>query len=206
MIVTDALKVAWRSLPPGASTFLKRAMGIFVVWKLIYILVLLPSGEPDRWLVKVLGESTVFSLNLFKGEGHYRVRHMVQDVSQERPGSESWAYIYRAGRKSDVGIATPCNGLELMVLAVGFILCFEGGGWRRKTLFVTASVLAVFVVNVVRCSLLTVVKTGHPAWFEFTHKYLFNLAGYGFVFLIWMWYIRELMPKPTQLAAPSSDA
>ena len=195
MQALQGLKEAWRSLPAGASAFLKRATLLFVAWKLLYVLVLLPTGEPDRWLVRVLGESTARTLNLFKGEGHYRVRHVEKPSALEAVGPESWAYVYRPGHRADIGIATPCNGLELMVLAVGFILCFEGGGWRRKALYVAASVVVVFAVNVVRCSLLTVVKTDHPVWFEFAHKYLFNLAGYGFVFLIWMRYLRGLFGR-----------
>ena len=190
MQVVSSVREAWRSLPPGASAFLKRAAVVFVLWKLLYIGVLLPSGEPDRWLVRVLGEFTATVLNQFKGEGHYRVRHVEKPAAQDGGGLESWAYVYRSGQRADIGIATPCNGLELMVLAVGFILCLEGGSWHRKAVYVSASLVGVFAVNVVRCSLLTVVKTDHPVWFEFAHKYLFNLAGYGFVFLVWMRYVK----------------
>jgi len=50
-------------------------------------------------------------------------------------------------------------------------------------------------VNVLRCCLLTVIKTDHPAYFEFAHKYLFNLVGYGFVFLLWMKYVKGSMDE-----------
>lgn len=193
------------SLPPGASTFLKRASGLFIAWKLLYILVLLPSGEPDGWLVRTLAETTASTLNLMKGEGQYRVRQVQRDVSQTRLEAGSMAYIFRDGRRADVGIAAPCNGLELTVLAVGFILCFEGG-WRRKALYAAASVAGVFAVNVVRCSLLTVIKTDHPTWFVFAHKYLFNLTGYAFVFLVWMRYIRGLIPQTSLLRSEAADS
>jgi exosortase/archaeosortase family protein len=192
----------WRSLPPGASTFLKRAALLFAAWKLLYILVLLPMREPDGWLVSSVGESTAGTLNLFKGDGHYRVRH---EYAPHRPAGRavvSKSYVYREGRRPDIGIAAPCNGLELMVLAVGFILCFEAG-WRRKAIYVSASLVGVYAVNVARCSLLTVIKTEHPVYFVFAHKYLFNIAGYGFVFLIWMWYVQGLMPKPAVAASGS---
>jgi exosortase/archaeosortase family protein len=180
------------SLPPGASTFLKRAVGLFIAWKLFYILLLLPSGEPDGWLVRRLGEATVSALNLFMGEVRFKVWHTRTPTNADDSVFEACSVVYRSGLQSDVGIYAPCNGLELMVLAVGFILCFEGAA-RRKVLYVLVSLLGVFLVNVLRCSLLTVIKTGHPAYFEFSHKYLFNIAGYSFVFLIWMHYVNGIM-------------
>jgi exosortase/archaeosortase family protein len=102
--------------------------------------------------------------------------------------------VYRSVSKPDIGIFTPCNGLELMVLGSGFILCFDGT-WRKRMLYVSAVLSGVFVVNVLRCCLLTVIKTDHPAYFEFAHKYLFNLAGYGFVFLLWMRYVKASMEE-----------
>jgi exosortase/archaeosortase family protein len=180
------------SLPPGASTFLKRAVGLFIAWKLFYILLFQPLGEPDGWLVRMLGEATVSTLNLFIGEERFRVWHTLSPTDADSAVYEACAVVYRTGMQSDVGIYAPCNGLELMVLSVGFILCFEGPA-RRKSLYVLAALFGVFLVNVLRCSLLTVIKTGHPAYFEFSHKYLFNIAGYSFVFLIWMHYVNGIM-------------
>lgn len=180
------------SLPPGASTFLKRAVGLFIAWKLFYILLLLPSGEPDTWLVRRLGEATVSTLNLLTGEERFRVRHTFTPTNTDASVYEACAVVYTSGLQSEVGIYAPCNGLELMVLAVGFILCFDGPA-RRKLLYSMAALFGVFLVNVMRCSLLTVIKTGHPAYFEFSHKYLFNIAGYSFVFLIWMHYVNGIM-------------
>ena len=205
MRLQESLNESWRSLPPGASTFLKRASGLFIAWKLVYILVLLPSGEPDGRLVRTLAETTASTLNLMKGEGHYRVRHLHRGVSESRLESAPMSYIYRDGRRADVGIAAPCNGLELMVLAIGFILCFEGG-WRRRASYIVASVAGVFAVNVIRCALLTVIKTDHPTWFVFAHKYLFNFTGYAFVFLVWMHYVRGLMPEMNILRSESAES
>jgi exosortase/archaeosortase family protein len=179
------------ALPPGASIFLKRAAIMFVTWKLSYILLLQPIGEPDRWLVKSLGESTVSVLNIVHGETRYKVRH----VEVPRPGissvDEVCAQLYRPGMRSDIGIFPGCNGLELMVLAAGFILCFEGR-MPRKAAYLFIAVTGIMMVNIVRCCLLTVIKTEHPVYFTFAHKYLFNLSGYGFVFLLWMRYVKGI--------------
>jgi exosortase/archaeosortase family protein len=189
MLLIRGFRDFWMSLPSEASSFLKRAILLFFLWKFLYVIVLLPSGEPDGWLVRLLGDATVTALNLFSGSGHYKV------LKVERPGPdagtqlEQWAYIYHGRKNFDIGIANPCNGLELMVLAVGFILCFQGSE-RRKAAYIAASLFGVFAVNVVRCSLLTVIKTSHPVYFEFAHKFLFNLSGYAFVFFLWMRYVK----------------
>ena len=58
--------------------------------------------------------------------------------------------------------------------------------------YAAALPMGEFAVNVVRCNLLTVVKTDHTVWFEFAHECLFNLAGCGFVFMVWMHFIGRL--------------
>jgi len=186
-------KGMWESLPSGASAFLFRAVLLFLGWKALYILVLFPLGEPDGWLVRRLGESTVGILNLAHGGERYRVSHGYERSHDGQLGPVGSSIVYRPGVGSDLGIGVPCNGLELMVLSAGFILCFHGH-WRRKAVYILASVAFVFAVNILRCCLLTVIKVGHTEYFEFAHKYLFNLAGYAAVFGVWMRYIRGLMP------------
>ena len=44
------------------------------------------------------------------------------------------------------------------------------GGWRRVVAYAAALTLAVLAVNVIRCILLTVVKTDHPVRFVFEHE------------------------------------
>lgn len=183
----------WGALPSGASSFLKKATGLFIGWKLLYILVLLPLGEPDGWLVRNLGEATVWVLNASSiGGDRYNVRHIMVEKPGGRLGGDACAQVYSSGMRADIGIFAPCNGLELMVLAVGFILCFNGGA-KRKALYVLSTITAIFLVNVLRCSLLVMINAAQPAYFEFAHKYLFNLVSYAIVFLIWMHYVNTLM-------------
>lgn len=186
-------KQMWKSLPEGASTFLSKAVALFLGWKALYIFILLPSGEPDGWLVRQLGNATAATLNTVYGADRYVVRHICLPNRGGSAAGSTCAQVYREGKRADIGIYAPCNGMELMVLAAGFILCFDGN-WRRKTGYILAAIIGIFLINVVRISLLVVIKSDHPAWFEFAHKYLFNMAGYGTVFLAWMQYVRGLQP------------
>lgn len=186
-------KGLWESLPAGAPTFLFRAVVLLLLWKAVYVVVLVPLGEPDGWMVRKLGETTVGILNLIHGEEVYRVSHGIRRGPENRSDPVGRSIVYRPGVGSDLGIAAPCNGLELMVLSAGFILCFHGH-WRRKMVYVVASLAFVFAVNILRCCLLTVIKVGHTEYFTFAHKYLFNLAGYAAVFGVWMRYVRGLVP------------
>lgn len=188
------LKVSMGQFQPEAVAFVFRATVLFLFWKILYVQLLLPAGEPDGWLVRKLGESTVWSLNMVHGEELYQVRHgKASDLGSDREIVPQ-SVIYRSGERSDLGIGAPCNGLELMVLSAGFILCFSAA-WRKKVGYVLFSIAIVFAVNIVRCSLLTVIRLDHSQYFDFTHKYLFNLVGYGCVFLVWMHFLRHPAPS-----------
>lgn len=193
----------WKSLPEGASTFLSKAVALFIGWKVLYIFILLPSGEPDAWLVRQLGNATAFTLNTAYGEKRYEVRHLCLPNRGGSAAGSTCAQVYREGKRADIGIYAPCNGMELMVLAAGFILCFEGD-WRRKSAYIISAIIGIFLINVIRISLLVVIKSDHPAWFEFAHKYLFNLAGYATVFFAWVQYVRGLRPPvPSHVPMPA---
>ncbi len=198
------IKEMWKSLPEGASAFLLKAVALFTGWKVLYMLILLPIGEPDGWLVRQLGNATAATLNTVYGADRYEVRHIILPNRGGSSAGATCAQVYREGKRADIGIYAPCNGMELMVLAVGFILCFEGH-WRRKTGYILAAVIGIFLINVIRISLLVVIKSDHPAWFEFAHKYLFNMAGYATVFLVWMQYVRGMrLPVPSHPSMPAA--
>jgi hypothetical protein len=54
-----------KQLPNEVKLFLKKVVGLFIAWKLLYILVLIPNEVPDAWMVKKLGAATVTFLNVY---------------------------------------------------------------------------------------------------------------------------------------------
>ena len=182
----------FKGIPKPVKVFLLRACLLFAVWKIIYILVLVPREIPDAWLVKRLGTHTASALSMAYGNGTFEATH-IRKVKQY--GSDKvWvthSFVYKKNLRYVLGIYQACDGLELMILTVGFFVCFMGGWWV-KLLYSVASVLGLYLLNVARCSMLAFVNLEYPQHFEFAHKYLFNLVVYGFTFLMWMSYVQQI--------------
>lgn len=184
-----------RSIPVEVRYFLSRVVVLFVVWKAVYIFLLIPNEMPDAWLVRQLGEYSAKTMSVFYGGDNFEARHTRKLKTY---GNEQvWvthSYIYPKGKNAVLGIYQACNGLELMVLTAGFMLCFKGS-WTKKSLFIIAGVLGLFVLNVLRCAMLGIVNIEFPKHFDFAHKYIFSIVIYAYTFLIWVWYVAKVKPS-----------
>ncbi|MEN9951280.1 MAG: hypothetical protein RLY85_2032 [Bacteroidota bacterium] len=186
-----------RSIPREVSHFLGRVVLVFVLWKAVYIFLMLPNEIPDAWLVRTLGSSSAWAMSVFYQGDAFEAKHTHKLKTY---GDEQvWvthSYIYNPGGRAVLGIYQACNGLELMVLTAGFILCFKGS-WKKKLVFVAAGTLGLFALNVLRCAMLGVVNMEYPRHFDFAHKYIFNLVVYAYTFFIWIVYVAKVKPRLT---------
>jgi len=193
----DRIISTFKSIPAEVRQFLGRVVLIFAAWKLIYIFILIPNEVPDAWLVRQLGEYSAKTMSAFYGGRDFTVKNTRKLKTY---GTEQvWvthSYIYPKGRHAVLGIYQACNGLELMVLTAGFMLCFKGD-WKKKTAFIAAGIVGLFSLNVMRCAMLGVVNIEFPRHFDFAHKYIFNLVVYAYTFLIWIWYVAKVKPRLT---------
>ena len=90
-----------------------------------------------------------------------------------------------------LNIADACNGLELMVLYIGFIVCMPSTFWR-KILYIIVGVILLDFINILRCTGLIYLREYFQAYFQFAHHYLFKIIVYGATFLIWKFYSRKI--------------
>jgi exosortase/archaeosortase family protein len=190
-----ALNKFFTYFPQPVASFLKRAFFLFVLWKAVYILFLIPNEIPDAWVVKKLGSSTAAVLNVFYATASFEAR----DTRRLKTygNDQVWvthSYVFQSGKRAVIGIYQACDGVELMVLTAGFILCFNGPS-ALKFRYIMVGILGLFFLNVLRCSLLAVVNLEIPQHFQFAHKYLFNLFVYGFTFLLWMSFVNKVKPS-----------
>jgi exosortase/archaeosortase family protein len=81
----------------------------------------------------------------------------------------------------------------MMVLYVGFIFCFPSG-LRRKLWFSLLGLAFIYIINVFRCVGLVLIAHDNDLrkWFDFAHHYLFVIIVYGFIFLLWMWFVNGI--------------
>jgi exosortase/archaeosortase family protein len=187
-----------KQLPNEVKIFLGRALLLFVVWKILYILVLIPNEVPDSWMVKQLGKATASFLNVYYHTDSFTTENTLR---RKLYGNDwvpvTYATINYKNSQKVLGIYQACDGLELMVLYAGFIICFSGF-WIRKIVFIVLGIIGLFAINIFRSGLLGIISLQFPIHFEFAHKYFFNLVVYGFTFLLWMFYISSSKLKSSK--------
>ncbi len=189
------LRSLWLQIPRQVWLFLGKALLLFVVWKMVYVFWLYPGQELDNWLVKTVGQHATMVLNGSANQNNYSdlLEPAVTKGDVSGPGLPLMkSQIYFRGKRV-LGIMNGCNGLELMALYVGFIICFTGP-WLRKLGFIAWGILAIHVVNVLRCVFLVLImnSTLRP-WFDLAHHYVFTILVYGFVFLLWHFYVKGIV-------------
>jgi exosortase/archaeosortase family protein len=147
-------------------TFIVRALIVFVCWQILYVFVIEPYQHIDNWLTDTVVYSTVAGLNVFGFESF-----SIESV------------IYINGQQS-VLVGNACNGLELLALYVGFLICFPGGLLSKIVYSIIGSFL-IWLINVFREILLALNYNYFQATFDINHKYTYTLVVYVFVFLLW---------------------
>ena len=87
--------------------FIIKALITFVVWNVLYYGFIKPNGVIDEWLTVLVIDGTVWGLSVL-GFDSSSLDHV----------------IYINGQHS-VLVGNQCNGLELIALYVGFLICFK---------------------------------------------------------------------------------
>ena len=194
---------AFQQLPAEVSVFLKRAVVLFIGWKLLYILVLIPREVPDAWLVRETGEATANVLNVFYKNHSFDATHVVREKKYgDDLVNATYTFVVADHTKKVVGIYQACNGLELMILYSGFIVCFYGP-LKRKIFYILFGVLGLFALNVLRCVFLSWIALDLPHYFAVAHKYVFNIVVYVLTFILWMYYVKGLRKKDETVTTTS---
>jgi exosortase family protein XrtF len=189
----------WKAIPRPVQLFLLKALALFIVWKLIYLLFLFPARVLDGPLTFAVGKETAATLNLVTRSHEFTA----SDVLFFEPGARAQYYHVMeidAHSERALLIADGCNGLELIVLYIGFILCFPAKA-RRRVVFILSGTVMIYLLNVLRCTGLILIYLHSPELLDFSHHYLFTFFVYGFVFFLW--YLFTQKPVLTHVPAES---
>ncbi|PCI99637.1 MAG: hypothetical protein COB15_04015 [Flavobacteriales bacterium] len=153
--------------------FLLKAIGVYASWYVIYDLWLKKVGTLDNWIV----DSIVYFSSKILTSFNYMIYVDNQTIG-----------IYDAA--SNVFVGTGCNGLEMMVLFVGFVLIFDGS-WKHKIWFIPAGIIILHILNIARVlSLIFIGKYFTLELLEFNHKYTFTIILYVITFFGWMIWVK----------------
>jgi len=178
-------------VPGSIGFFFIKAIGLFIAWKVAYLAYLRPKRILDEPLTHAVGVSTTKVLNGLAHTGRYTVVRAFD--STEMDGGTVSGYvmdIYRNGVNT-LRVTDACNGLELMVLYLGFLICFPAP-LARKLWFAGIGVLSIFVLNVIRCTALMWISLHYPTYLDFSHHFVFTFIVYAFIFFGWFIFTKNL--------------
>lgn len=117
------------------------------------------------------------------------------DVSVLPNPTESSIKLYY-NQKYMVRIIEGCNALNVIILFVSFVIAFTGK-WGHTILFLIFGTALIHIMNIFRIALLTVVLYHFPAQGAIFHDIIFPLIIYGFVFILWIIWVRKFSKYAT---------
>jgi len=174
--MANQLKTQLQKIPASLRNFLIKAIILFISWQLLYHFAMQPTRVPDRFLTNITGIATEKFYALF-----YQNMSIQLDVFK--------VIIMRNGEKV-IGIADPCNALEIYVLYVSFIICYPST-IKHRLKYIAIGLPILFVFNVLRACGLTWLNINRKDLADFSHHYLFQAIMYVIVFIIWVRFTRK---------------
>ena len=168
--------------------FLVLAAVLFIGWSLLYNLVIHPWGVLDRWLIDRLTNNAGSLLQVFGYE------------LLPEPSGDTNRYIGVQGGNF-LWIGDRCDGLSVMVVFAMFLLAFPGP-WRHKPWFALLGILSIHFINVLRVAALCIVVTIDYELLNFQHDFTFQVIVYGWVLLLWFFWVKRFAPLPGMPTAP----
>lgn len=160
---------------------------LYLAWFFLYESWLKPTGFPDQQLTQI---TALASKAMLQGIDY--------DLTITHRSDKSVLYL---GTEKLLGIAHECNALVLFVLFAGFVISFPGY-WKQKLWFIPAGMVAIWLVNICRVIALILIQIYHPSYLYFNHKYTFTILVYGFIFGLWMLWVKKFANTPS----PSYEA
>ncbi|KAF2327073.1 exosortase family protein XrtF [Flavobacterium nitrogenifigens] len=111
------------------------------------------------------------------------------DVIIQKSSQNPWQEIILNGMFI-ARITEGCNAVSVMILFVAFVAAFSGN-LKKTLLFIMFGVVSIYILNVIRISLLIVLVYHFPQYSHFLHGTLFPLMIYGYVFILWIFWINR---------------
>tara|TARA_R110000868_G_scaffold3388_10_gene21924 strand:- start:493 stop:1083 length:591 start_codon:yes stop_codon:yes gene_type:complete len=180
------------NIPLPIRLFLGKALLFFIIWKLIYNVFLFDSKYLDQPLTNHVGNASVQILNSLGTMSGFVAKRENSNYNEGVAEGNVLAIYHNNNRV--LYIANVCNGLELMVLYIGFIVCMPSALWR-KILYIVIGAVLLDIINILRCVGLIYLREYFHVYFQFAHHYLFNAIVYTATILMWMVYARKIQFK-----------
>ncbi|MGO4772519.1 exosortase family protein XrtF [Flavobacterium sp. W22_SRS_FK3] len=105
--------------------------------------------------------------------------------NQLNPYLEVWY-----NEKFTVRIVEGCNAISVIILFISFVIAFSGK-FKTTISYILLGSLFIYILNVIRIALLTVLLYRFPEKAHILHGVLFPLIIYGLVFILWIFWINR---------------
>jgi exosortase family protein XrtF len=92
--------------------------------------------------------------------------------------------------KFTIRIIEGCNAISVIILFVSFVIAFSGK-FKTTLLFIVTGSVLIYILNVIRIAILTVLLFSFPENEHILHGVLFPLIIYGLVFILWVFWVNK---------------
>jgi len=112
---------------------------------------------------------------------------------------EYFGKIFRIVGSSGVYLDKGCLARNLMGVFVGFIIAYPGI-IKKKLWFITLGLVIINILNIIRLSSIAILTDCCPDKVEFNHHYVFKIAVFGFILILWyLWMFKINIQKTKEL-------
>ena len=183
------IKSTWQSIPAEVQQFLKRALFIFIIWKLIYHLFLFNGRIIDKPLTdwSTIGAEKI--MQVFYPDKQLAIKEECSYPIEMPNELFCFDFLYMNGKKI-VGVADPCNALELYVLYLGFLFAFPAS-LKRIVAFSFVGIIVIYMANIIRLAALASMNMHRIDAVDMAHHYVFKIIVYALIFGLWVLFTRK---------------
>ncbi len=187
----EAPKKAFEQFPPQVRIFLLRGLVLFGIWKFVYLFFWAQPRTLDGPLTNTVGSQSAWILNQVYQTKGFKATPVVAVTRME--GEYQVAKVNKIDKdgKHLLNIADDCNGLELFILYVGFILSMPASV-KRKVIYLIGGVFIIHLVNLLRCVGLSALLMHWDRYFDLAHHYIFKVMVYSTIFVLWVRFSNNL--------------
>jgi exosortase/archaeosortase family protein len=165
---------------PITNFFIKLAV-LAAVWQSCYIFLLKPIRIPDKWITNIITAGSALLIKAF---------FSISKAVSWTPVANQPAAVVQENGKNILLILDGCNGLDLMLIYLAFIILLPYP-LKRKIIFGSAGIFVILLSNIIRCVALYWIYVHYNKSFDFNHHYVFTILMYLVIFAGWLLFIRK---------------
>lgn len=168
-----------------AFFFLGKFLGLYLIGNLLYGFYVESYNHQADFITENVTHQTSFFLNVC-GENTSSNLNLNTPTVSLNAGDESILSVYEG-----------CNGVNVMIVFIAFVIAF-GGPLRSMIWFSVVGLLILQATNIARIALLYYTAIQYEEYFYYVHKYFFTAILYLIVFSLWSVWIVQFNVKPAR--------